>query len=274
MISLSCELKWTVFLRAKNMSQPKSLADLKVLCTRKDKLKAVNKDVIAEILLHDEAGNSGDGNDDIRTLLKKLSGDVIEMKEANRKVLDAVEKVTKLEVQVEKLESENRKMTETLSYQQRFIESLDAKERERNIIMTGVSENSNELGENDGEKVTSILDAINAAEATRNMTVQRIGREMENRKRPILVSFVDNKTRQDVLEKAKILKDKDIPFKSVYIKKDIHPSIRKEYDRLRRVERSEKAKPENAGKTVVYDRKERVIKCDGAIIDKFKPTFS
>ena len=32
-------------------------------------------------------------------------------------------------------------------------------------------------------------------------------------------------------------------------------------------------KPANAGRNVVYDKKERVLKVDGVIIDKFKPLF-
>ena len=45
----------------------------------------------------------------------------------------------------------------------------------------------------------------------------------------------------------------------VYVKKDVHPLVRKELSRLREVEKRERDKPENQGRNVRYDYKERKV---------------
>lgn len=201
-------------------------------------------------------------------MLRQLSSDVNETKEANKKALEAVEKVTKLETEVVVLKSENDKLHKIVDYHQRFLETLDAREREKNIIIMGLSEAS-DLGDGDEQRVARVLETIDVPVEINAMTIRRIGRQDERQKRPILVSFQDKETRQNVLDKAKTLKEADAPFQSIYIKKDMHPSVRKELDRLRKVEKKEKAKPENQGKAIRYDRKQRVITCDDVVIDRF-----
>ena len=79
--------------------------------------------------------------------------------------------------------------------------------------------------------------------------------------------------RNDILRKAKNLKSLDEPLSSVYIKKDVHPAVRKENMRLRTREREEKEKPENAEVDISYDWRRRVLLRDGVVIDKFSPYF-
>ena len=62
-------------------------------------------------------------------------------------------------------------------------------------------------------------------------------------------------------------------IKKIYINKDIHPKVHKELGRLRAVVNDEKRKPENAGRKVEYDHFNRVVKVDGIIVDRFKPSF-
>ena len=54
--------------------------------------------------------------------------------------------------------------------QQRFLETLDTKERQRNLIITGLSEDGNDLGATDDEKIRKVMDA-----ASPNEAVDRIG---------------------------------------------------------------------------------------------------
>lgn len=63
------------------------------------------------------------------------------------------------------------------------------------------------------------------------------------------------------------------PLSKVYLKKDTHPGIRREMKRLRDVEKREKEKPENQGRNVWYDWKERNVTVDNLIIDTYRPTF-
>lgn len=61
------------------------------------------------------------------------------------------------------------------------------------------------------------------------------------------------------------------PFKKIYIKKDSHPGVRREWKRLKEAEKEEKRKPSNVGCNIRLDFKERVLYKDGVIIDKWQP---
>jgi hypothetical protein len=78
--------------------------------------------------------------------------------------------------------------------------------------------------------------------------------------------------RSNLLEKAKALKD-IADLKMIYVKKDVNPMIRKEFQRLRDVEKKEKEKPENRGKPVKYDPATRNVYVGDQVIDSFQPTF-
>ena len=69
------------------------------------------------------------------------------------------------------------------------------------------------------------------------------------------------------------MKDVEGILSKVYIKKDIHPAIRKENDRLRKREKEEKEKAENVGSDVSYDWKRRVLTRDGVINDRLMLKF-
>ncbi len=75
------------------------------------------------------------------------------------------------------------------------------------------------------------------------------------------------------MKKAKNLKSIEGPMSSVYVRKDVHPSVRKEMAQLRQREKEEKEKPENVGVNIVYDWKRRVLLREGNVIDKFSHFF-
>ena len=73
------------------------------------------------------------------------------------------------------------------------------------------------------------------------------------------------------MDRVKNLKTSGELFKKIYIKKDIHPSIRKEWERLRSVEKTEKDRPENVGCVVRLDTQERKVYRDNVVIDSWNP---
>ena len=79
--------------------------------------------------------------------------------------------------------------------------------------------------------------------------------------------------RDAIIATAKELKNAGEKFKSIYIKKDVHPAVRKEIGRLRKREKDEKAKSENAAVTIAYDPKNRVLLRNYIAIDRFSPKF-
>ena len=73
------------------------------------------------------------------------------------------------------------------------------------------------------------------------------------------------------MDKAKRLKQAGGNYATIYIKKDIHPSIRMEWRRLREVEQNEKERPENSGCVIRLDTRERKVYRNNVIIDSWQP---
>ena len=93
-----------------------------------------------------------------------------------------------------------------------------------------------------------------------------------NRPRAILVQVPNKNIRDDIIAHAQSLKN-NTAYAMTYVKKDVHPAIRKEEGRLRKKLYDEKNNPINAEKVIEYDSIKRVLVCDGVIIDRFKPNF-
>ena len=100
-----------------------------------------------------------------------------------------------------------------------------------------------------------------------------MGEKKDTRIRPILLKTKSREARDKLLEKAKSLSSKEDPYKSVYIKKDVHPLVRLEWKRLKDREKEENDKPENVGRPAVLDSKTRTLLRDGQIIDRWQPNF-
>ena len=190
--------------------------------------------------------------------------------------LDALKPVPARIDDMEELTQNNfRDIYKTMNYIQRFAEGLDARQRGRNIIMMGVSETSDELGDDDTSRVKNIIEKTSAmaAEDVGETSVKRLGDEIRNgRARPLLVMLEDHAKQWKVLQNSKNLKDVT-GYSNIYIKKDIHPTINYELNRLRRREKELKEDPANRGVNIQYDYKARVITRDGIVIDRFNPSF-
>ena len=89
----------------------------------------------------------------------------------------------------------------------------------------------------------------------------------------MLVSTESKAARDEVIRATPALKTAGKSYEKVYVKKDVHPLIRKEFSRLKDVEKREREKPENQGLNVRYDGTRREVTVDGKIIDKFRPTL-
>ena len=163
----------------------------------------------------------------------------------------------------------------SLEFMQRYCEGVDARMRGRNMVILGLGENDNNLGSDDLERAKTVIEATNAItiEDLGEVTVKRLGEEQRNgRARPLHITLESHDKQWKILKKAKDLRD-TATFKDIYIKKDIHPAIRKELVRLRKREREEKDNPDNRGITIEYDWKARTLKRNNIIIDRFNPHF-
>ena len=72
--------------------------------------------------------------------------------------------------------------------QQLYLETLDNKERRCNLVITGLSEDPDEIGANNSEKVVKVLQTAGYADAVEptRWEMRRLGQANERRKRPLL----------------------------------------------------------------------------------------
>ena len=152
--------------------------------------------------------------------------------------------------------------------QQRFIEQLDNKDRECNIIITGLKEDAID----DKRKCETVMQKI-GKEGVEISNLIRLGEaRADGTGRPILAKVKDRATREGVIRASRALKrEQGSDYEKVFVKKDLHPAVRKEWKRLHDCKDAEQAKPENAGKNVFLDFKKREVRCDNIVIDKWSP---
>ena len=239
-----------------------SLHDLRQMTL--GQLKNLTKEQIHAIIQKD--------NDDTQPT-QRLQNSIDEL---NRKLSDEVlaklNDIPNLRKELDEIKETVNKQASVLEQQQRFLEQLDAKDRAKNLVITGVSEDQNlQDAENDRDKCNIIFQKIEVKNL--HYELRRIGKAAEGRSRPILITLRSAKDREDVLGKTRKLKQAGDEFKKIYVKKDQHPAVRKEWKRLFDAKREEEGKPENVGVTITMDTKQRVLRRNNIVIDRWKPSF-
>ena len=114
------------------------------------------------------------------------------------------------------------------------------------------------------------------------MSIQRLGIKSEQeqrqpgspRSRPIKVVLKNADDRKKILESGRKLKEENgrQDLQRIFLKMDTHPGVRRE-QRLRNIQWQERQKPENRGRNVRYDWKNRCVMVDNHIVDTFRPNF-
>lgn len=242
----------------------KSLSELKRL-QRTQLSRLTKEDLIDSILA---APEPGDGQGQLLQLVNNLVSEVAEL----RKAITAPD--SSINKKIDQLQTQVEKQGEVIAKQQRYLEAIDRKERERNLIITGVPDEDEALegATSEQEKIDKIWSEVGVREAVQ--LHRRLGSRGENhRRRAILVTLDSKEAKDRVLTKASKLKEATGDLKRVFIKKDVHPNIRAEWRRLREAERSEKGRPENAGCVVRLDVRERKLYRDRAVIDAWNLQF-
>ena len=175
----------------------------------------------------------------------------------------------------DRLELYVQDINEQLEYHQHFIESIDNKTRDKNLIFHGVPENAScELGSDDTEKVMNVIKKTGFLGDIDNINTERLGATGGNQAwpRPILVKVDNHELQKQLLRKAKQLKN-EMGFARIYIKKDLHYTVRRELNRLKRRETQEKCNLINEGVDVKFNWNKRIMTINDMIVDKFKPSF-
>ena len=207
----------------------RTLSDL--LEMQRSQLTRVNKDELVEILLTAQKDEDNNSMQMILTRLTALMAEVAELKQALMSPDSAINK------KVEELQLQVNKQGDIIAKQQRYLEAIDRKERECNLVLLGVPDDNEALdgATTDRDKVDKLWEATRTS--CRVTSMRRLGKAgdagQDRRRRPILVTVASREDRDSVLAVAKHLKTANEPYRKIYIKKDVHPSVREEWRRLR-----------------------------------------
>ena len=128
---------------------------------------------------------------------------------------------------------------------------------------------NNQTLSSDDDKITYILQHISATDAledAENFQIKRIGRPNANYNRLIKLSVSTTQISENILTNAKKLKDAPPELGKIFIKKDQHPVLITERNRLLKKKSVLQKKPENAGKDIKLIKGELLM--NGEIIDR------
>ena len=214
----------------------------------KEQLKKNLKDIIRELDQEKDAANANPvADEDSMASTDLLASILSEIKALRKEKLD-------LKKRVESLEEQSKTLADAAFQHQRFLETIDAAKRACNLIITGVPEEgvltAPATGDKpaitattDDEKVSLVLKKIKQDTKETVVEAKRLGKKHtgeNSRPRPIKVITSTPQERNGVLNHAKDLKNAGNGFAKIFIKKDIHPIVRKELNRMKSAEYNEK----------------------------------
>ena len=184
------------------------------------------------------------------TIEQQLNLFQLMLKPIENKIADLSEnfenKITSLEKRIELLEKEDQikdekitVLTTIVTNMQRALNSIDSKDRQNNLIVSGLTENVMELNDgnlltDDSEKINYLLNRLGIEKEIHGFTTLRIGKETIQKRRMLKLIVKDNKSREVIMKNSFKLKDCEEPFSKVFINRDNHPVYQKEHMRLRK----------------------------------------
>ena len=136
-------------------------------------------------------------------------------------------------------------------------------------LITGIYEHDIIEEENiygdDNSKIAALFSKIGVV-IPHGFTLTRIGKQKDNYNRFIKIDVNNKDNRDSVMNNAKLLKNAIAPWDKVYIKKDLHPVLVQENNRLRQKKKKVQNLPENNNKEEKLENGE--LKVDDMIIDQ------
>ena len=208
----------------------------------------------------------------LTALLEKLNAVIAEVAELKKVITSPESFVAK---KFAELNNRIDKQADIIARQQQFLELLDRKEREANIVVLGLPDEGEALdgAVTDTDKLKKVWEKVGVADV--QCQHRRLGAHAEGgrRNRPLLLTIPQKDMRSRILAIAKNLKTAGEKFSRIYVKKDVYPGVRKEWQRLREAKVKEKERPDNAGCDIRLDTRQRKLYRDGEVIDTWNPQF-
>lgn len=232
-----------------------------------------------------------DLNADFDEKLKKLDDRLIN---CEKNMVDVISKIDSVKKENNELRAENSTLRKEIGLlsdiakgHQMFLENVDANMRKDKLVVLGVSEFEQLNGKaTDDEKLLHIFEKMGVPCSLDEISIKRLGEEHSAgdtistgsgvilpKIRPILLTFKSSILRENLLKNTKKLKEAGGVYEKIFIKKDMHKMVRKEWGRLHGSYNDELKKPSNNGHTIKLDPKKRVVTRDGLVIDSWRMNF-
>ena len=192
-----------------------------------------------------------------------------------REIKASIQEFSAVKAEVKNLSDQLGNALQVIHQQQLFLESIENRERRCNLVITGLPEVADDVGRDDPEKLKMVLSKAKCPSDidASSFALRRLGQPNEHQKRPLLVICNSQQQRDKIIQTANELKRAGETYTRIYIKKDIHPAVRKEIGRLRKRAKEEEEKSDNTGAIIAFDPKNRVVTRNGVVIDRFYPKF-
>ena len=241
----------------------KTIAELRTM--QRAQLNRLNKEALIESILAPEE----EVETQLRRELTKITSELALLRQDITSPDSIInQKLSTMQAQIDQQAS-------VIKQQQQFLEEVDKREREKKLVVLGVPDEDEALNgaTSDTEKLRKVWNEV--GENTRIHGHRRLGRRdgNVNRKRPILVEVESREVRDSILRKTSKLKEGGAAYQRIFIKKDVHPSVRNEWKRLREAENLEKNRPENVGCVIRLDPRERKLYRDDVVIDSWSASY-
>lgn len=145
--------------------------------------------------------------------------------------------------EMEFLRSENKIMQQKLEIQEERMEYLEKQIREKKIIIHGIKEEENESFVELRDKTVNVIQHIGAKISKENdiIEVRRMGKQREDKERPIQVDLATCEMKREIFRKKKQLKGQNI-----WIKEDLPEYVRQQRRNLGKILKEERDKGNKA----------------------------
>ena len=184
-------------------------------------------------------------------------------------------KIEKQRLQIELLQRRCDNHEETIdtlkgviAQQQRSLRAQDSEVRQRNLIVSGISEkdmsDSHGCYKSNNEKVKALFREMTIPLPT-GYSLERLGRPSDQYARSIKLNVVSRSNRNEIASKSTELKTKEAPWNKVYLNYDLHPGDLEENKRLRKKKKALQSLEENKDKEIKIEKGNLMV--DGNIVD-------
>ena len=200
--------------------------------------------------------------------LNPISEDIKSLKESVKEIETQKRQIELLKARVEEHEDTIDALKNVVAKQQRSLRAQDSDIREKNLIISGISESDvmddGQSYHSDEEKIAGLFRTI-GVNLPEGSTMERLGKPNDRYSRSIKLNVISKANRDSVITKSKDLKNAAEPWNMVYINYDQHPAVVEENKRLRKKKKMLKNLEENKNKEIKIEKGE--LKVDGTVVD-------